>query len=246
MSLSNFGRTELATLETQLANDQTRLSIQLRSAEDFRLAMARYSNYISVFKPAELPVAPIGPQTMRNTGLAAVVGAMVGVGIAFLLDYLDDTIHSPEEAQRELGINALGALPKSEGVENGWIAADAPLSAIAEAFRSLRTNFQYFSLDKPLQHLADHQFRAFRWQDVRRLESGDGLCVGRQESPARGRRPAARAHAPLVGAGARAGAGRSVDQSQRGRWPKDRRRTMPFLEDVDPVASHRVWTACIC
>ena len=48
--LSSYGRTELATLETQLANDQTRLSIQLRSAEDFRLAMARYSNYISIFK----------------------------------------------------------------------------------------------------------------------------------------------------------------------------------------------------
>ena len=152
-SLSNYGKMELATLQTQLANDQTRLSIQLRSAEDFRLAMARYSNYVSVFKPAELPAAPIGPQTLRNTGLAAVVGAMIGVGVVFLLDYLDDTIHSPEEVQRELGINALGALPKSEGREAGWIAAEAPLSAVAEAFRSLRTNFQYFSLDKPLRSL---------------------------------------------------------------------------------------------
>ena len=152
-NLTNFSRMELATLETQLANDQIRLSIQLRSAEDFRLAMARYANYISVFKSAELPAAPIGPQTMRNTALAAVVGAMIGVGVAFLLDYLDDTIHSPEEAQRELGINALGALPKSESLETGRIAAEAPLSAVAEAFRSLRTNFQYFSLDKPLRTL---------------------------------------------------------------------------------------------
>jgi len=152
--LSPAGRTELARLQTQLGNDQTRLTILLQSTEQFRLAMARHSDHISVFSPAELPLAPFSPRPLRNTALALVVGAMIGVGTAFLLDYLDDTIHTPEDARTALGVNVLGALPDvAEEEAIGWLAADQPLSIIAEAVRNLRTSLQYVSLDAPLRTL---------------------------------------------------------------------------------------------
>lgn len=152
--LAPAAKVELARLQTQLSNDQTRLTILLQSTEQFRLAMARYGDYISVFSPAELPRAPFSPQPLRNTALALVVGAMIGVGVAFLLDYLDDTVHTPEDARQALGVNVLGALPDvAEEEAIGWMAAEQPLSAVAEAFRNLRTSLQYVSLDAPLRTL---------------------------------------------------------------------------------------------
>ncbi len=68
--LGPTGRVELARLQTQLSNDQTRLSVMLQSTEQFRLAMARYGDYISVFSPAELPTDPVSPQPLRNIALA--------------------------------------------------------------------------------------------------------------------------------------------------------------------------------
>ena len=116
--------------------------------------MAHYTDYISVFSPAELPRGPFSPQPLRNTALALVVGAMIGVGVAFLLDYLDDTIHTPEDARQALGVNVLGALPDvAEEEVVGWLTQEQPLSAIAEAFRNLRTSLQYVSLDAPLRTL---------------------------------------------------------------------------------------------
>ena len=151
-SLTPAGRVELARLETQVSNDQTRLSVMLNSTEQFRLAMAKSGDYISIFSSGKLPTEPFAPQTLRNTALAAVVGAMIGVGTAFLLDYLDDTIRTPEDARDALGINVLGTVPDVTEQETvGSLAATHPLTPAAEAFRNLRTSLQYASLDNPLR-----------------------------------------------------------------------------------------------
>ncbi len=153
-ALTTAARAELAQLETQLTNDETRLRVMLQSTEQFRLAMAQYDDSVTVFSPAELPAAPVSPRPLRNTALATVVGGMIGVGTAFLLDYLDDTVHTPEDARAALGVNVLGAVPDVEGKSTiGWLAQEEPLSTAAEAFRDLRTSLQYASLDAPLRTL---------------------------------------------------------------------------------------------
>jgi len=152
-TLSTYGRAELARLESRLSNDQTRLNVYLSSTEQFRLAMAQSGNYLTVFSPAELPRSPVGPQTLRNTATAGAAGLVVGLSVAFLLEYLDDRVHNPEEVRRVLGVNALGALPNTKEQENHWIAVEQPLSPATEAFRSLRTSIQFASLDTPVRTL---------------------------------------------------------------------------------------------
>jgi polysaccharide biosynthesis transport protein len=150
-TLTAAARAEQARLQTEITNNQTRLTSLLNSTEQFRLAMARASGGLSVFQPARLPRAPFSPQPARNIALATVVGGMIGVGTAFLLDYLDDTVHAPEDARQALGVAVLGAVPSvTEDPSCGWLAEKEPLSAAAEAFRDLRTSLQYASLDAPL------------------------------------------------------------------------------------------------
>jgi len=153
-TLAPSARAELARLQTQGSNDQTRLTVLLNSTEQFRRDIARTSENISVFHPAAMPTSPSSPQPLRDIALATVVGGMIGVGIAFLLDYLDDTVHTPAELQHTLGVNVLGAIPTVDDEDTcAWLAAAQPLSPAAEALRDLRTSLQYASLDAPLRTL---------------------------------------------------------------------------------------------
>jgi len=149
--LPDFARLELVQLETQRANQQTRLSVLLQSAEELRLSMTRYTTRISVFEPAELPAAPIGSQRMRNIMLAAVVGLMAGVGLAFLIEYIDDTVRTPDDVKQVLPLSVLGILPyvAKNGAQTGLVVAHHPMRPIAEAFRNLRTSIQFTNLDEP-------------------------------------------------------------------------------------------------
>ena len=154
-TLSEFVRLERSRLESQLTRDQTRLVVLLASAEEFRLAMARYTDTITIYAPAELPSKPVGSRTMQNTLLGAVTGLMIGVGVAFLLEYLDDTIKSPEDVKQTLPVGVLGALPRLKEADGrlSLAVAEHSLRPISEAFRNLRTSIQFSSLDQPARTL---------------------------------------------------------------------------------------------
>lgn len=151
--LPEFAQLELARLESQRSNQQTRLMILLQSAEEFRLAMARYTTRIDIFDPAELPKEPVGPEVLQTTGLAAVTGLMIGAGVAFLLEYLDDTIKTPLDAKRALDVNVLGGLPRHDDDRETLVTVKRPQGPISEAFRKLRTSIQFTDLDHPMRTL---------------------------------------------------------------------------------------------
>jgi capsular exopolysaccharide synthesis family protein len=81
---------------------------------------------------------------------------MLAGGIVFLVEYLDDTIKSPEDVQRLLGLTVIGYIATMEYRDNsdeGSYVLRQPRSPVAEAFRSLRTNLEFSSVDKPLRSL---------------------------------------------------------------------------------------------
>ena len=65
----------------------------------------------TVWERAITPQAPISPKLLLNGLLALVVGGMLGLGLAFLLEHLDDRWRSPEEAEQIFGVPALGVIP---------------------------------------------------------------------------------------------------------------------------------------
>jgi capsular exopolysaccharide synthesis family protein len=100
------------------------------------------SNNVFVVDTATLPGAPSSPNMSRALFLALMLGLAGGVGSALGLEYLDDTLRSPEEVERALGYATLGIIPKlpvDAALESEL--AD-PRSHMAEAYRSLCTALQ--------------------------------------------------------------------------------------------------------
>lgn len=106
---------------------------------------------------AEIPATPVEPTPKRTGVVALAVGLMFGVGLAFLFEYLDDTIKSKEDVARVTGddIPTIGLIPsvdvwKDRGAPMVVSLTD-PKSPVAEAYRSLRTSIQFIGLDRPLR-----------------------------------------------------------------------------------------------
>jgi non-specific protein-tyrosine kinase len=142
---------DLARLETILAGYRTTYAVHLRSYEGMRLTAVQSVDNVIIIETALVPTNPIRPNTMTNTALGGVVGAMLAVGVVFLIEYLDDTIKTPEDVSRTLGLGTLGVIGRLKKGEREMILVDQPLSPISEAFRALRTNIRFSSVDKPLR-----------------------------------------------------------------------------------------------
>jgi capsular exopolysaccharide synthesis family protein len=103
--------------------------------------------------PAVLPTQPISPQPLRNVFLTVLLGLAVGVGLAFLLDYMDQSVRSDEILQERVGLVPLGhisfvpAKPDRRG-ELVTLGGDSP---IVEAYKALRTNLLFSSVDKEVK-----------------------------------------------------------------------------------------------
>ncbi|MFW2440543.1 MAG: GumC family protein [Arenicellales bacterium] len=102
------------------------------------------TNNVSVVDPGLVPGRPIKPNLRKNLLAAMLLGLLGGLGLAFLFEFLDDTIKSGTEVERVAGLALLGIVPRSDDeidddTSLALIAHDNPSSHIAEAYRSCRT-----------------------------------------------------------------------------------------------------------
>lgn len=116
------------------------------------------SNLLSVVDPAEPALTPSSPRVLLNTLLAALLGLLIALGLAYLFDYLDDTVKSPDDVNETAGLSTLGVIShvkrdKKQSERQMLATLVAPRSPVAEAFRTLRTNLDFASVDKPLRTL---------------------------------------------------------------------------------------------
>lgn len=130
-------------------------SLLLQSYENVRVAEASSLNTIIIDEIARPPETPVSPRIKNNTLLAAAVGCMLAVGLAFLVEYLDDTIKSPREIEQGTGLTPLGSIERIRisNISDTLVVALDPRSPAAESFRHIRTNIQYISVDRPLRTL---------------------------------------------------------------------------------------------
>ena len=108
---------------------------------------------VQVVDYAVLPLAPYKPNIQVNLLMALVVGLMGGVGLAFFLEYLDNTVKSVDEISDRFGIPVVGVLPLAgadEVKDLDTLVLKKPRAAFSEAIRTTRVSIQLSSaMDKP-------------------------------------------------------------------------------------------------
>lgn len=131
----------------------------LSNYEAVRLARLKSTPNIVQVEEALPRGAPIRPRPMINMFLGGIVGLFICGAIAFVIEYVDDTLRTPEEVTELLQLPILAYI--GEMSRTGLIGDDHlkphvlanPRSPVAESFRTLRTNLEFAELDKPLKTL---------------------------------------------------------------------------------------------
>lgn len=109
-------------------------------------------NTIHVLEPASLPGQPLDSRMLIVLALAATLGAGLAAAGAYVLDFFDDAVAKVTQVER-LGLVALGSVPQVQGTNDEsdrLVMLNDRYSAAAEAYRVLRTNLQFASVDRPL------------------------------------------------------------------------------------------------
>jgi len=126
-----------------------------------QLRLEKDQNLLTVIQTrrAGIPSTPISPKPFQSASLYAFSGLLIAGVISFLVEYLDDTIKTPEEVKDILNIPVIGLIAdmngsgfsKVKGEEQNIFVEDLPRSPVSEAFRSIRTSLEFFNVDQPLK-----------------------------------------------------------------------------------------------
>ena len=166
-NVQSIAETKLTTAKREIETNRTLLDkyIQQQKERELAIQSSRPDN-IKISANAVTPGGPIGPNRNRNILIAFLVSLVGGIGLSFLLDYLDDSIKTSDDIGRSLGLATLALIPHhntmdkqtkkllAEGSNEGGsataqIALDDNRSAMAEAYRHLRTSLLFSSAGKP-------------------------------------------------------------------------------------------------
>lgn len=151
-----FSARQIADLQTQITSLQSKQSsLQANYASLLSNSAKGALNTIQVIEAASLPTIPVNSNRLYTILTAAAIGLMLAAGAAYALEYLDDTLKNPDNVQKILGLTTMGAVPlhpNKEG-ERILVMAQQGQSAVAEAYRILRTNLQFASVDHPLHKI---------------------------------------------------------------------------------------------
>jgi non-specific protein-tyrosine kinase len=148
-------QSEKDRLETTIANYSQTYSGLLQSYEQVRLSKAQTLSSIVQIEPAETPIEPKKPRIYLNVVIAGVVSAILAGGLIIGLDLINDTVRTPEQIVNKIGLPVLGVISHYKNTDGIPITESQPMSPIAEAFRTLRTNVKYAGagLDIPLRSI---------------------------------------------------------------------------------------------
>ena len=134
--------TDFTVLEREVETSRQLYDALLQRYKEIGITSNVDSNNISVVDTALQPGAPFKPDLRRNLLMSGVAGLMLGILLAFLFEFLDDTLKRPDEVEKHLGIAVLGIIPRLDGITPEEAFADQR-SGFSEASRSVRTSLQF-------------------------------------------------------------------------------------------------------
>jgi capsular exopolysaccharide synthesis family protein len=158
---------EMTEFNQRLETNKQYLNTLLQKQRELQIAQGDRGNEVSIENYSRVPRSPVGPPRVRNVMIAFVLSLVAGIGLAFLLDFLDDTVKSLDDVDRYVHLPALALIPSGahvgarlnlKGLPQGKPAPgestalamlDDVRSPIAEAYRHLRTSLLLSSAGQP-------------------------------------------------------------------------------------------------
>jgi succinoglycan biosynthesis transport protein ExoP len=117
----------------------------LQRYKEIGVAGGLSNNNVSIIDRAKAPKFASQPQPRKNMITAVLVGLLVGIGLAFLIEFMDESIRSPQDVESKLGLPLLGSIPKlDKGIQPMDALQDAR-SSFSEAYYSVQTALQFSS-----------------------------------------------------------------------------------------------------
>ena len=162
----NESAIEYSLLKRDVESNRTLYEGLLEKLKEAGVTAGLRSNNFRILSAARVPTAPVEPNIPRNLSFALVLGVITGVGLAFLLENMDNTVRTPEQAQTISALPSLGMIPlgskttargsggarlaltsSKEAVET--VTQVRPQSQMAESYRALRTSLLLSNLGAP-------------------------------------------------------------------------------------------------
>ena len=162
----NESAIEYSLLKRDVDSNRTLYEGLLEKLKEAGVTAGLRSNNFRIINAARVPTSPSEPNIPRNLAFALVLGVISGVGLAFVLENLDNTVRTPEQAQAISGLPSLGMIPLgSKGANHGstgkrlaltaskevveTVTQVRPQSQMAESYRALRTSLLLSNLGAP-------------------------------------------------------------------------------------------------
>jgi succinoglycan biosynthesis transport protein ExoP len=155
---------EMTEYTQRLETNKQYLNTLLQKQRELQIAQGDRGNEVSIENYSRVPRAPVGPPRVRNVTIAFLLSLVAGIGLAFLLDFLDDTVKTLDDVDRYIHLPALAMIPASRGgsrlkglpqanagpgESTALAMVDDVRSPIAESYRHLRTSLLLSSAGQP-------------------------------------------------------------------------------------------------
>jgi capsular exopolysaccharide synthesis family protein len=156
---------QLARLERNAKVNEEIYTLLLKRHKEAQISEAMEIGDIHIVDPAITPKYPVKPNKKMNLAIGLAVGLLFGITLACLVEYFDTTIKNWEDVSKRLDLPMLGSIPRirlPKGAKLGdgalkygerLISLSDSKSPISEAYRTIRTNIQYFDITDKVQTL---------------------------------------------------------------------------------------------
>lgn len=149
---------EYGVLQREVESARQMYQLLINRFKETSLTEDMKTGNIRILDRAEVSKSPVKPRKRRNILMAVFFGLAGGLGLAFFLEYLDNTIKDPEDIKRYLNIPYLGPVPviapndnQGKDVPPEMVVLNSPKSAASEAYRGIRTGILFSSAESEPQ-----------------------------------------------------------------------------------------------
>lgn len=144
--------TRLATLDARLVTLRATFASLVTTSSSFD------STQLTLIEPAVPPTTPISPRVLLNVLIGALLGFFASAALILVKERLDDTVKTPEDAERTVGLPAIGVITQMAGARGRseiyrLATLLYPRSPVTETYRTLRANIEFATVNEPIRTL---------------------------------------------------------------------------------------------